>query len=160
LHQSSPRPDTRPRATTPAEAESLVAEALAALEDLEPLIVEETRRLGEGHVRDALALSERKGAAARRYGLALETIKGNAVALGRFRPPSLALLRRRHEAFAAELDLNMAVISTARTVSESLVRELATDVAQARSPQGYGAGGQGPGGYRTPVQPLAVARSA
>jgi hypothetical protein len=153
------RPDTRPRAATLQEAEALVSEALAALDVLQPLVVEETARLGDGAIRDALGLSETKGAAARRYGLAIEAIRANGVALGRFRPPSLALLRLRHEAFARDLDLNMAVLATARTVSESLVRELATDVAKARSPQGYGAGGQAPGGYRTPVQPLAVTRS-
>jgi hypothetical protein len=154
------RPDTRPRATTTDEAERLVAEALAALAELRPLVVAETAGLGEGRLKEALALGEAKGLAARRYGLAVETIKANAVAIGRFRPRSLAALKQSHEAFAADLDLNMAVLATARMVSESLVRELANDVAHARLPQGYGAGGMAAGGYRTPAAPLAVTRNA
>jgi hypothetical protein len=160
MHAASPRPDPRPRVTTPGDAERLVGEALAALEGLGPLVVAETAALGAGDLTAALALGDDKAAAARRYGLAVEAVKANAVAIARFRPPSLDTLRRHHETFAEQLDLNMAVLSTARAVSEGLLRELAADVAQARAPQGYGATGASAGGYRTPSAPLAIRRSA
>ncbi|MGL5114066.1 MAG: hypothetical protein ACRC7G_09505 [Beijerinckiaceae bacterium] len=153
------RNDPRPRAATAMDADALVLAALDALEALQPLIAGETALLRDGKVSAALDLADRKSAEALRYQRALEDIKANAIALGRHAPASLALLRQRHETFAELLALNMAVLSTARTVSESLVRELATDVGQAKSPQGYGAYGQRVGGYRTAPAPLAVSKS-
>jgi hypothetical protein len=54
----------------------------------------------------------------------------------------------------------MAVLATARTVSESLVRELAADVGRAHNPQGYGSNGQQTGAYSATAAPLSVTRSA
>jgi hypothetical protein len=160
MHSAASTNDHHPRAVVAGDAEAIVATALDALDALQPLVALETERLRDGKVTAALELADEKAVAARRYQLALEAIRANAVAIGRFRPPSLPLLRSRHEAFAGVLDLNMAVLATARTVSESLVRELAADVAQAQVPQGYGANGLAPSqGYRTPASPLAVSRS-
>lgn len=153
------QPDPRPRVASPAEAEALVGAALDSLEALEPVIVEETALLRDGRMKAALELTDRKAPAAQRYQRALEDLKANAIALGRFAPPSLALLRRRHENFAALMDLNMAVLGTAKTVSESLIREIAAEVGQARAPQGYGAYGQPAQGYRTPAAPMAVSKT-
>jgi hypothetical protein len=152
-------PDPRPRVATADEAQALVNAALAALDALEPAITEETVLMRDGRMKEALALSDRKGAAAQAYQRALEDLKSNAIALGRFAPPALVLLRKRHEGFSELMSLNMAVLGTAKTVSESIIRELAQDVGQAKSPQGYGAYGQPAGGYRTPVAPLAVSKT-
>ena len=152
-------PDVRLRATNPDEAEALVVAALECLEALEPVIASETALLRDGELMAALELADRKGPAAQRYQRALEDLKASAVAVGRFAPPSLPELRRRHESFGELMNLNMAVLGTAKTVSESIIRELATDVANARSPQGYGAHGAPVDGYRTPVAPLAVSKT-
>jgi hypothetical protein len=148
-----------PRVITAAEAEGIAVEALDALEVLAPVIAEETALLKDGRIRQALDLSERKGEAAARYQRALQEIKANAVALGRFAPPSLALLRRNHESFAEVMELNMAVLGTTRTVSESLMRELAAQVGHGQQPQGYGAYGQQTGAYRPQATPLAVSKA-
>jgi hypothetical protein len=153
------QPESRHRVITAAEAEVLVLAALDALEGLEPLIAEETARLKEGRVRQALELAAAKAEGAARYQRTLEDLKANAIALGRFAPPSLALLRRRHEVFAELMALNMAVLGTTRTVSESLIRELAATVGHAHSPQGYGAFGQQMSAYRPQATPLAVSKS-
>jgi hypothetical protein len=152
-------PDPRPRVTMETEAEALVGAAIDALEVLEPIIAEETSLMREGRMKPALDLSEVKNPAAQRYQRALEDLKANAIAIGRFAPPSLALLRLRHQSFAELMALNMAVLGTAKTVSESIVRELANDVGQAKTPQGYGAYGQQVSGYRTPAAPLAVSKT-
>jgi hypothetical protein len=149
----------QPRVITAIEAESLAQAALDALDALEPLIAEETGGLRDGRIRDALTLQPAKAEAASRYQRALQDMKANAIALGRYMPPSLALLRRRHEAFADLMQLNMAVLGTTRTVSESLIRELAAEVGQGRQPQGYGALGQQTAAYRAQATPLAVSKS-
>lgn len=147
------------RVITAEEAEAIVREALDALEVLDPVIAEETVMLREGRIRPALDLADRKTEAARRYQKALEDVKANAVALSRFQPPSLQLLRARHEVFAELMALNMAVLGTTRTVSESLVRELAASVGNAHAAQGYGALGQQMGAYRPQATPLAVSKA-
>jgi hypothetical protein len=147
------------RIITAREADGVVQAALDALDALDPLIAEETSLLKDGQVRAALSLAPAKEEAARTYQRALEDVKANAVALGRFAPPSLALLRLRHEAFAELMTLNMAVIGTTRTVSESLIRELAANVGHAHAPQGYSATGRQMGAYRPQATPLAVSRS-
>jgi hypothetical protein len=156
----TPAPDHRGRVFTATEAEMLLRAALDALEALDPLIAEETALLRDGRVKRALNLAPAKAEAAQRYQRCLEDIKANAIALGRYAPPSLALLRRRHEAFAALMQLNMAVLGTTRTVSESLIRELAATVGHGHAPQGYGAYGQQIGAYRPQAAPLAVSRES
>jgi hypothetical protein len=153
------QPDTRPRASTAEEADGLVQAALLALDDLEPLIAEETELLQAGRLRPALDIADRKAPAAQRYQRALDDIKTNVIALGRFVPASLTSLKERHEAFADLLALNMAVLGTTKTVSESIVRELATDLGRSKSPQGYGITGQAPGGYRIPAAPLSLSKT-
>jgi hypothetical protein len=148
-----------PRIVTAAEAEEVARAAVGALDALEPLIAEETAQLREGRVRKAMELASAKAEAAARYQRALEDVKANAVSLGRYAPPSLTLLKRRHDAFASLMQLNMAVLGTTRTVSESLIRELAAEVGAGRRPQGYGAYGQQLGGYRPQATPLAVSKA-
>lgn len=139
--QTVSRADTRPRITKPEEADDLVASALAALDRLQPLIDEETTLFKAGKVRDALGLAIAKNEAAQHYTRCLEALKGNAIAIGRFQPQGLDTLRDRHEAFSRLMALNMAVVATARTVSEGLLRDLADAVGRNASPKTYHRGG-------------------
>jgi hypothetical protein len=138
---TSERPDTRLRISSPEEARTLVASALDALDALEPLIIEETRLFKIGKVREALALAMEKNETAQVYTRCLEVLKTNAIAIGRFQPPDLDRLRSRHEEFSRRMALNMAVVATARTVSEGLLRDLADTIGQNASPMTYARGG-------------------
>lgn len=131
------RPDPRPRITRSEEAEKLVASALDALDKLEPLIEGETVLFKSGKVRDALGMAMDKNEAAQDYTRCLEALKTNAIAIGRFQPDRLEELRTRHESFSKKMSLNMAVVATARTVSEGLLRELADTVGRNSSPKTY-----------------------
>ncbi|MCA0406087.1 MAG: hypothetical protein LCH39_08060 [Proteobacteria bacterium] len=155
--QAAERPDNRLRVTNPEEAQRLVLSALEALDGLEPLIEEETDHFKAGRVREALGMALDKNAAASRYTLCLEALKGNAIAIGRFQPPELETLRARHDAFQRKMALNMAVVATARTVSEGLMRELADSLGQNASPKVYAPRA---GVTRKPgTTPLAVSRA-
>jgi hypothetical protein len=136
-NQVAERSDNRLRVTTPDEAQRLVLSALDALDALEPLIEEETAHFKAGRVRDALDMALDKNTAASRYTLCLEALKSNAIAIGRFQPPEIENLRVRHDAFQRKMALNMAVVATARTVSEGLMRELADSLGQNASPKVY-----------------------
>lgn len=155
--QASERADNRLRVTTPEEAQRLVASALEALDTLEPLIEEETKRFRAGLIREALGMALEKNEAASRYTRCLEALKSNAISIGRFQPPDLEALRSRHEVFQSKMALNMAVVATARTVSEGLMRELADALGQNATPKVYAARG---GITRKPgTTPLAVSRA-
>jgi hypothetical protein len=129
------------RITKPDEAERLVRSALLALDRLEPLVEEETRLMRIGKVRPALAMAVEKHKAAQVYTRCLELLKGNAIAIGRFRPENLEMLRLRHQGFSKTMGINMAVVSTARTVSEGLVRELADSLGRDRGIKTYAPSG-------------------
>lgn len=135
------RADTRLKITRAEDAEQLVTSALEALDRLEPLIEEETRLFKSGKAREALNLAVEKNQAAQIYTRCLESLKHNAIAIGRFQPTNLEPLRARHEAFSAKMALNMAVVATARTVSEGLLRDLADAVGKNGSPKTYVRGG-------------------
>jgi hypothetical protein len=130
----------RPRVTRAEDADELVASTLRALEKLEPLIRQETELFRIGKVREALAMAMEKNDAAQGYTLCLEYLKTNAIALGRFRPQGLQELRDRHEAFSELMRMNMAVVATARTVSEGLMRDLADAIGRNSSPTVYARG--------------------
>ncbi len=150
------RPDARLRVTNAEEAQALVTSALEALNHLEPLIEEETRLFKTGKVREALGMAMDKNGAAQIYTRCLESLKTNAIAIGRFQPEELDHLRDRHEAFSSKMALNMAVVATARTVSEGLLRELADAVGMNASPKTYFRGG---GVGRKPgTAPLAISK--
>ncbi len=96
------------------------------------VIAAETALLRDGELLAALDLAERKApAAAQRYQRALEDLKASAVAIGRFAPPSRRSCGSATSSSSIIMNLNMAVLGTAKTVSESIIRELATAVAQA-----------------------------
>ncbi len=133
----------RYRVTNADEAQSLVATALASLDALEPIIAEETALLKEGMTRQALFLSIEKAQAASHYTRTLEALKGNAIAIGRFAPDELALLRRRHDSFSELLTYNMVVLTTVRSVSEDIMREISTKVGAKVNPSGYDTSGRG-----------------
>ncbi|MGL5448082.1 MAG: hypothetical protein ACRDBL_12315 [Rhabdaerophilum sp.] len=135
------RLDPRPKVTKPEEAETLVNSALSALDRLEPIIEQETELFRKGRVREALSLAMDKNEAAQLYTRCLELLKSNAIAIGRFQPSGLPSLKGRHESFAHLMNLNMAVVATARTVSEGLMRDLADTLSENSSPKTYLRGG-------------------
>jgi hypothetical protein len=142
-----------------ADAERLCAEIGGILDRLVPLVAEETRLVRGAKIVAAGGLQEAKAELSRLYAMALEALRANAAAISRHVPVLVDQLRRRHEAFQAELQVNMAVLATARSVSETLVRGVAEEVASRAAPKTYGATGLMSGLSRTATRPIAISRS-
>jgi hypothetical protein len=53
-------------------------------------------------------------------------------------PVGTESLRRRHELFRAEVQINLAVLATARDVAEEMLRSVANEVGASRQPATYG----------------------
>ncbi|MDQ0473072.1 hypothetical protein [Labrys wisconsinensis] len=142
-----------------ADAERLCAEIGGILDRLAPIVAEETRLVRAAQLRAATDLHDSKAELSRQYALALETLRSHAAIVGRYAPVLVEQLRRRHEAFRSELQVNMAVLATARSVSETLVRGVAEEVATRNSARTYGAAGAISATTRNAARPIAVSRS-
>jgi hypothetical protein len=150
---------TMRRIATKADAELLCADIGGILDRLLPLVAEETRLVRAAKIVAATALQEAKAELSASYANALEALRSNAAAVSRFVPVLVDQLRRRHEGFQAELQVNMAVLATARSVSETLVRGVAEEVAARNAPKTYGASGMISGLARSASRPIAVSRT-
>jgi hypothetical protein len=121
-----------------AGAESLVAGILAVMDELAAVLAAESGHVRHGRLREGLAQDARKTDLSGAYLRGLEVVKANAVALARFAPDRVAALREAHARFAAAVETNQTVLATARTVSESLLKTLSTELSRGSQAQGYG----------------------
>lgn len=148
-----------PRISTKPEAEALMGAIKATMDQLASLLAEETALLRAGKLKQAGTLQPGKADLARRYLIAVETIKANRLAMKSYCKPDLELLAIRHEQFSAGLQTNMSVLTTAKAVTEGLVQEIAAMETRAATPQGYGATGVSTGPRAGVSRPIGVARS-
>ncbi len=148
------------RVADAAGADALVGAVMSTLQALEAVLAAETGHIRAGRLREGLADSETKATLAGAYLQGLEVAKANAVALARFAPVGVELLKGAHRRFAATVEANQAVLSTARTVSEGLIKSLAADLGRANTPSVYGQPSRAPSPYgRSGERPLVLSRS-
>lgn len=89
---------------------------------------EETQLVRAARLSDAAAMSERKSSASERYMKGHSVLRNAGGELGRLVPDEVGHLRARHQALEAAISQNLAVLATARTVSETLIRGVAEAV--------------------------------
>jgi pantothenate synthetase len=129
------------RVSSPSDAQALIGELRETMAALEKVLTVETEHLRVGRINDGLADSERKSALTSAYLQGLEALKANAVALARFAPQGLEILKREHATFARVIETNQVVLATARAVSENLVKGISEELGRSQRPQVYGASG-------------------
>jgi len=142
---------TRPSITTREEAESFLEAFAATMGELEQVLERESAELAAGRIRAGLAEEARKSALAAGYLQGLEHARSNAVALARFAPEAAARLKEAHIGFRDALARNQAVLETAKSVSEGLVKGVAEEMSKQTRPAGYG---QSPRPSRPSAGPL------
>jgi hypothetical protein len=133
---------TRPPVATPREAEALVEGLIGLIGTLSRVVADETDLLRASRLREAAALCDSKTDAAKAYVQGLEALKSNAIALARWAPASVVRLKQAQASLTDALSVNMAVLATARSVSEGIVRSLAAEVDAPRTLNTYGQGRQ------------------
>lgn len=101
----------------------------------------ETKALRNGAYTEGLADHETKSELVFAYRDALANLQKYKDALSRFVPVKLEELRKLNTAFQAELQVNLAAVSTAKAVSEQLLTRLADQVQARQRPKTYGASG-------------------
>ena len=128
----------RPRVADVAGARALVEGVLDLLSALSHVVGEETALVRQAKLTAALASETRKNELAGAYMKSLEAVKINAVALARFAPEGVQRLKQAHAQFLDLIETNQAVLATARSVSETIMRDLAREANPPRQAAGYG----------------------
>jgi hypothetical protein len=142
------------------EADQFVDAIIGVMERLDRVVSQESELLKAYRLRDAASHGDSKSEAARHYVQALDRLKANAIALARWAPAAVQRLKAAQRRLAGTLDVNMAVLATARSVSEGIIRNLATEVAAPRTLTTYGAGGRAAAPARTgAATPLMVSKT-
>ncbi|GGH26510.1 hypothetical protein GCM10007036_34360 [Alsobacter metallidurans] len=147
------------RIASAADAERFAGQMIDVMQTLERIIGEETALLKHSRLREATTLTQAKTDASRHYVHALEALRANAVALARWAPAAVPKLKAVQRSLSDAVQINMAVIATTRSVSESIVRTLAQQVAAPRTLTTYGAAGAAAKPNRPVATPLLVSRS-
>jgi hypothetical protein len=136
------------RPTSPTEAENFCSALSGSMEALLSVIEMETDLVRAGKLREAGELQADKARLIHEYTRGMMAAKEHAVALGNLAPAATQNLRRQHGEFQPVLRINLAVLSTARDVANSIVSTVAK-VAGARNataPTTYGKNGSAPAG--------------
>lgn len=147
----SPAPARPAQITSPEIAARLIDALDAAMEGLLALLQRETVLVKAGKLRAASELAAEKEEKATLYTRLMLVARDEVQALARFEPARVETLRRRHELFRAEVQINLAVLATAREVAEDLLRSVATEVSTGTAVPVYGQRG-------APTTPALAAR--
>ncbi|GEP00199.1 hypothetical protein [Methylobacterium haplocladii] len=130
-----------------ASADAFVAGLMATMRDLDAVLASESDGVRIGRIREAMVDAPRKAELASAYLNGLEAAKANAIALTRFAPTGIEALKAAHRRFTAVVETNQAVLATARTVSEGLIRTLADELGNASTSAVYGRPSSPPSPY-------------
>jgi len=125
-------------------------QGLAAIHRLNALLMEETRLIAAGDIDAGLQLAAEKAQCAATMSEAMQTLR----VLARENKASNGFeeLRQKIEAMQETLAVNLAVLATARSVAENILRDVARRLAPAPT-HGYG-----PGASLRSAAPIALSR--
>lgn len=152
--------DNRPKlVTSPDIAGKLVEKLGNAMEDLLVLLREETALVKAGKLRQAGELAMDKEEKAALYTRLMLAARDEIETLKAYVPDATAALLKRHELFRSEVQINLAVLDTARDVAEDILRTVASEVGQAETPAVYGRSGHAQAAYAMSARGVAVNRS-
>lgn len=109
-----------------------------AMDSLIDTIEHETSLVRGGKVMEASELQLKKAGLSDIYVKAILHARKQSAELKRYAPAAADRLQRRHEEFKALLRINMAVLMTAKEVSEDLVKNVSKTVGKGERPTTYG----------------------
>jgi len=152
------KPQVQP-ITSEAEAEAVMAEIGKLMAELCEIVEQETALVRSGQLTSAGKVAQRKAELARVFVNQATRMRASTRYLVRTAPKLLDTLRGQHDQFSAELQVNLTVLSTARAVSEGILRGVASELARRSTVQTYGASGRRQAPTRRATAPIAFSRS-
>lgn len=120
------------------DAHILCDKAESALAALVEVMNRETTLLRGGHMKEAAALTAEKTQLAQDYVSLARAVQRSAERLRAEAPERVDSLRRGHEALATQMAENLKVLASARSLTESLLNDVAQQVGQTERPKTYG----------------------
>lgn len=129
-----------------------------AMDSLIDTLEQETSLIRGGKVMEASELQLKKAGLSDIYVKAILYARKQSAELKRFAPAATNQLQRRHEEFKALLRINMAVLMTAKEVSEDLVKNVSKTVGKGERPSTYGRPGTVTPPITNPVPGIAYDR--
>jgi len=140
-------------------ATELCDRASVTLTALVDIMNKETVLLRTGHAREASTLTADKTQLAQDYVVLARAVQRQGARLSTEAPELLAQLRAHHESFATQMAENLRVLATAKSLTETLLTDVAKAVGQNNKPHTYGANGRLPSNRPTTTQGLSVNRA-
>jgi hypothetical protein len=135
-------PARAPVVTSADIAEKLIAKLDDSMGELLELLREETALVKAGRLKAASELTAAKEEKSTLYTRLMLVARDEIAALKEYAPDATMALVKRHELFRSEVQINLAVLDTARDVAEDLMRTVAREVGRITSPQTYGRPGE------------------
>ena len=156
---TTPSPYAAAPIASAGEAECAIANLNKIMDRLIDTVEEETARLRDGRLRDAVELDEAKVELARAYAAESDRVKSAKDIIAKSLPDALDALRKRHDAFQTLLKKNLTVLATAHAVSEGIIRGVSGELARKQAPSTYGASGRASAPSSKASPPLAISRT-
>jgi len=128
------------------DAEDRVSQLIALTERLTERLAQETRAFENRRPQDVLPGLEETQKLANLYRHESARVKADRSLIEAADLKQRIALMQATEAFEAVLARHARAVEAARTVSEGIVRAIAAEVAEVRSPGGYGSAGQAQSG--------------
>lgn len=107
------------------EARAACDRLIELLTELVDTVAQESRHVRNGHYTAAADIAPRKGELATAYMSDMTKFKENIGRLEELDPDRIGDIRATHDRLKAELQINLAVLATARQVSENLIKSAA-----------------------------------
>ncbi len=134
--------DRLPTLKSASEAHALLHRISDTMDTLISLLETETQLLKAGQLMQASQLQPDKARLASQFVRDFEIIRCNSAILKNDAAHLLEPLKLRYDSFRAHLQINMAVLETAKALSQSLVSDMADIVARQDKPLSYGYNGR------------------
>jgi len=134
------------RPSSKTEADAFCFALINTMERLLVIIEQETELVRDGELAKSGELQPEKARLIHEYTRGMMCAKDNAVALGNLSPAAVQALRSRHGEFQPVLRINLAVLSTAREVTNDILSTMAKAVNAKQQTTTYGPKGQSPAG--------------
>lgn len=144
--------------TAHSQSDVVMSDLTATMDHILSIVAQETELVRAGKLAQATQLQAEKTDLANRYYAGTTRLKAMLSALPPEHQQPLAELKRRHEEFRAQLQINLTVLATAHAVSEGIMRGVSDQLARKSAPSTYGATGRTTAPGASAGQPLAVSR--
>jgi hypothetical protein len=157
MTQSIAAPRQVPAAGRDAAVAALI-EIGQLMNELCEIVEAETELVRSGRLTAAVEIASRKAELARLFMSCVSRLRAGGPDLKPM-PKLLEQLRRQHEQFRVALQINLTVLTTARAVSEGILRGVSNELARRSTVQTYGASGRPHKPSQRTGPPIALNRS-